>query len=271
LIAIAPYVDEIREKLGPHADRMLELLRPHIRISTRKAKAADLKLGGSRLGGLPDLPPGVDWPSANGEPIDFVGQIALADVARRDVDGKLPRDGVLAFFLGWAENERGWAAQVVYSDGELTPREWPGAGRLPRHRRPPKPTGIDFTADVVLPPPSSRFVSSDERRPSYDPRTGESRLQPAVVALPQPVFEAYYEIWERWHEAHDHAHHGMLGYDRYLEGYQLPAQVMLLRLDADGTIPFDFVEAACLYFLIDEDALAGEDFANVDAYLGATI
>jgi hypothetical protein len=204
------------------------------------------------------------------EPIQLVAQIALGEVARRDVDGKLPRTGVLALFAGWAEAEPGWASEVIYSDGELEPRAWPRVDS-PRYRRPPKPIGIDFTADVVLPPPFSRFLSSEARGPSYDPRSGESRVQPALVELPPPAFAAYCEIYDRWHERHDFTHHGLLGYDRAMEGYQRHDQVMLLRLDADNQVPVAFIEAACLYFLIEEAALAGEDFARVEAYFGATI
>ena len=43
-----------------------------------------LTLGGqgrSRLGGSPDLPPGISWPSWQGRELGFLGQVDLADVA----------------------------------------------------------------------------------------------------------------------------------------------------------------------------------------------
>ncbi|WP_414531151.1 DUF1963 domain-containing protein [Corynebacterium efficiens] len=44
---------------------------------------SSVQVGGSRLGGLPDLPRGQDWflNSSTGAPLNFVAQINLAEVA----------------------------------------------------------------------------------------------------------------------------------------------------------------------------------------------
>lgn len=89
--------------------------------------------GTSRLGGLPDLPPGVAWPQWRGRPHSFVGQIRLENVAPFDEQQILPPSGLLSFF--WdsaavgqyaagceAEDGAGWgfdpedvgAARVLY-------------------------------------------------------------------------------------------------------------------------------------------------------------
>src|SRR5688572_18856159 len=99
--AIEEAIAEIRasKPLAKHAKRILELVRPHIRFTLRKGKAADNKPGASRLGGEPDLPTGTPWPIGPGwdgeAPMDFLAQIDLDTVARRDVDGLLPKSGVL--------------------------------------------------------------------------------------------------------------------------------------------------------------------------------
>ena len=266
---IERYIAEIRAEasLADHADRLLELVRPHIRITPREARAADAAIGASRLGGEPDLPEGTAWPIVEETAIAFVGQLDLADLSRRDVDGLLPRDGLLAFFCGWVEarSDYGWAVLHAASDNlERRTR--------PRGDRPEKTMGIDVSADLVLPPPWTRFVSSTaQSRAVYDPRTGETGESPTLLALPQPAHEAYYGIYERWREETGWNQHGLLGYERMMDGAQRQDEVMLLRLDADNELPHDFVEAATLYFLIPADALAVQDFSRCIAHYGATI
>src|SRR5262245_26635356 len=47
---------------------------------------SDLRPGASRFGGVPDLPPGTEWPDRDGVPMEFIAQIRLADLA----DPRLP-------------------------------------------------------------------------------------------------------------------------------------------------------------------------------------
>jgi uncharacterized protein YwqG len=68
-------------------------------------------LGGSRIGGLPDLPEDAAWPvypgpqqsdaaweGLKGEPLAFLLQVNLAEVAPFDLEGVLPTSGMLHFF-----------------------------------------------------------------------------------------------------------------------------------------------------------------------------
>jgi hypothetical protein len=79
---------------------------PGIKLHAKPAKTR-LAVGRSKLGGHPDLPADFVWPAAtragNGKsltaaPLSFIGQIALADVARLDRDHLLPSAGWLLFF-----------------------------------------------------------------------------------------------------------------------------------------------------------------------------
>ncbi|HVI02273.1 MAG TPA: DUF1963 domain-containing protein, partial [Enhygromyxa sp.] len=40
------------------------------------------EVGSSRIGGDPDLPVGVPWPEVDGEPLVFVAQLDLAEIAK---------------------------------------------------------------------------------------------------------------------------------------------------------------------------------------------
>lgn len=59
-------------------------------------------LGTTRLGGQPDLPDGVDWPRTDAPdetPMSFFAQVRLDEVARFDLECRLPAQGLLSFFF----------------------------------------------------------------------------------------------------------------------------------------------------------------------------
>jgi uncharacterized protein YwqG len=135
--------------LGRVVDKLEALLRPSIRIRIRKSDENAIEIGASKIGGVPDLPQGFEWPRWAGRlqnresttpkptpaPIDnehrhsgqdgpmfFWGQFRMADVAPHDAEGILPTTGMLYVYcalwvdaLGCAEDDRG-ARRVIYRE-----------------------------------------------------------------------------------------------------------------------------------------------------------
>jgi hypothetical protein len=66
--------------------------------------APQAALGTTRLGGLPDLADGVDWPASADGLWTFYAQIDLADVVRQGGPTTLPERGLLSFFSGSIES-----------------------------------------------------------------------------------------------------------------------------------------------------------------------
>jgi hypothetical protein len=92
---------EFWEQLAPHC-------RPSIRVLPQAGPlAAPLALGGSRLGGAPDMPAAAAWPTWHGRSLSFVAQLNLAEVAPHDVRKLLPSTGWLAFFYDALEQPWG--------------------------------------------------------------------------------------------------------------------------------------------------------------------
>ncbi len=84
-------------------------------------------VGGSKIGGAPHLPPGLEWPTIDGEETTLLVQLALAEIARADPSGVVPAEGVLYAFV--TENARG---TLLYTDStDLTPRS--PAHAIPEH------------------------------------------------------------------------------------------------------------------------------------------
>lgn len=90
----------VQETLPPDfAAAVLPLIRPSIRLIPGAPDPT--RPLASRLGGVPHVPPGWNWPmfdEEEPEPYRFVGQIDCRDLAGLDGVDALPKDGLLAFF-----------------------------------------------------------------------------------------------------------------------------------------------------------------------------
>jgi len=105
-----------KAKLGARTSQILTALAPSVRLVPKPASAP--LLGGSRLGGLPDLAAEVEWPRGAKGPLSFVAQINLADASRADSTGTLPKQGLLSFFydlatMPWSDDARAPSAIAV--------------------------------------------------------------------------------------------------------------------------------------------------------------
>ncbi|MGW6060431.1 YwqG family protein [Streptomyces sp. NPDC055189] len=77
------------------AVRWVGLLRPAVRLE--RAEAADVTVG--QLGGLPQLPTEVKWPSWDGHgPLSFIASVDCAKLPAGAADIALPTEGTLSFF-----------------------------------------------------------------------------------------------------------------------------------------------------------------------------
>lgn len=92
-------------------------------------------IGTSRLGGLPDLPDEIDWPTWNGVPLAFIAQINVAEGEPFDLEECLPKSGMLYFFYEAARQTWGYdpkdsgSCRVLFYEGpvsDLTRRKAPG-------------------------------------------------------------------------------------------------------------------------------------------------
>ncbi|MEU9794969.1 YwqG family protein [Streptomyces sparsogenes] len=247
------------------ADRWTVLLRPAAHL--RKAGPADPVAG--RLGGLPRLPEGVDWPVWEGHgPLAFVAAVDCAALPGEALDIPLPADGVLAFFYYGDEDDD---ALVDTAD----PATWPGARVL--HLPPgsaaaperPAPAGITPYPEVDL------TVHTAPSAPDFDSLAltaafGEGELP--------DVFQR--AVWQHQsgpaHQIGGHAQsvqtaveivvaHGALGgrevswedprIEKEAEGW-----VLLAQFDSDEDADMTWGDAGALYWLIRPDDLAAGRF-----------
>ncbi len=76
-------------------------------IQLKIARKETYKLGATRFGGKPDVPPDFIWPTYEGEsydhvvkdrPLTFLAQLNCAELAQFDAEHLLPDHGLLSFF-----------------------------------------------------------------------------------------------------------------------------------------------------------------------------
>jgi hypothetical protein len=117
-------------------------LQPSLRVRPSRGR---VRVGGSKIGGSPDLPEGSAWPTVDGIALAFVAQLDVREVAR--VFGKecpLPRRGLLSFFFdaNLTDYENGRTpdrSRVIWTEdvARVVPRAPPpGVSRLPSVARP---------------------------------------------------------------------------------------------------------------------------------------
>jgi hypothetical protein len=94
-------VEPIEKKLFKNLNTLREIRAA--KLERDRIVLEEMPLGASRVGGLPDLPPGIKWPTYKGKKIPFLAQIDLSSMAADTV--LLPADGWLYAF-GLFDNEK---------------------------------------------------------------------------------------------------------------------------------------------------------------------
>src|SRR5262249_8470183 len=78
----------------------------------------NIEIGASKMGGCPDLPADINWPSWH-EPMAFIGQFNLAAVSPYDREALLPSQGLLSFFYE-TDGEPGYSAKLDMGPGAFS-------------------------------------------------------------------------------------------------------------------------------------------------------
>ncbi|HJS85803.1 MAG TPA: YwqG family protein [Acetobacteraceae bacterium] len=258
--------DELRASLltgglARIADAVIAQSAESIRLRTTPIAEGQLPLGATKIGGQPDLAPGVAWPAWQGVPQSFIAQIALPDLAPYAASRVLPTTGLLSFFsdaeqlaAGYDPGDRGgWL--VTYTDA--APRAL---------RRTPRPGGDSFAACAVRFAPEVTLPMLDVLRAEFDLTDGE--------------VEAYWALDRRVYppDGSGQVIHRLLGHPQPIQDdmrttLQFAASVpgppaagaadwrLLLQVDSDDAARMMWGDVGRLYYWLPAAALARRDFS----------
>jgi uncharacterized protein YwqG len=251
------------------------MLRNSIRIETRRTNEEELTPGTSKFGGLPDLPPSLEWPSVEDTPLAFIAQISLTDVASYDIEGVLPTSGTLYFFyevsghnnLGaYPEDSESW--HVSYYDGDLSmlaPTTPPSA--LDDRAR-FSACALEFSNEITLPQSESVYIDrlALSQRPGINwaekLRTGQwtdeerERLRIGQSRIWED--ESYGEVTDYLYDLYemgDAPRHRLLGHPDQLQGdMQRECELVSKGLTWDDVNYREMTEATNWWLLLQVDS-----------------
>jgi uncharacterized protein YwqG len=245
-----------------------KLIQESIRLRAYPANEKELLVGSSKLGGKPDLPASISWPVWKDNPMSFIAQIRLEDIAIYPPASRMPKNGMLSFFYdslqetyGDNPDDRGgW--QVFFMGGDS--RNWqpaPFPPSLPDAAR-FSACSLTFTPELTLPTSPSQILgkidwSSDEIK----------RYEDFLANFPTPV-------------DHTTVHHRMFGHPNQLQDdMQLQSALfangipdiddpraaaqaaqkahwnLLLQVDSDDNAKMKWATAGMIYYWIEDLAL----------------
>lgn len=257
-------------KLKELKDEILGAIQPSIQLQLVKSNDIRLKVGTSKIGGHPDLPVGWSIPKHNEKELHFIAQINLHDMQSHNVDGLLPKTGMLYFFYdaneqpwGFDPNDKGMH-QVLFCE-------------FPDYLRRVVPNQESF-------PPS---VISFQTKPTVH----ESVYSDVEVEGDEP-YEFAWEMSELHFDEGNGKFHHLLGHPQsiqsevmdvechlvtngfYLgEGYPTDEEIealegsgedwtLLFQLDSNDESAMDWGDDGRLYFWIKKGDLAQKNFEN---------
>lgn len=260
LIKPALYIKKVYETKSVPQPRLFGLFR---RSPKQVRIGRPVAVGASKVGGVPDLPPGEAWPLDKGVPMQFLAQLNCREIAEYQSLTGLPADGVLQFY----QSDHGNESRVRF----FPPGTNLGAAVVPELIQSQKlllaEFGIEFGMLPTIPHYETDIYKSLHLSEEDDELLAETRaclnaeIQKAQHGLHQiggypdavqgDVFTEveYYAAGKKqsWDEAAARAHHWLL----------------LLQFDTDGDLDVMWGDAGMIYFCIREDDLRAGRFENV--------
>lgn len=268
-------LENLIESVGlDHASRKLhEISRPAVRLASEAVELDDEPLGECRLGGLPDLPEELEWPTDRGRALSFLAQFRLSTLTPFDRRRLLPGRGHLWFFYDAEGQPQGQEPQdaesfrVLFHAGEQS--------ELSRRKPPP---GLS----IPVFPAASVQLSTESSLPP------EESHEAQVLDLSPEDWDLYYELLtglEATESLGTEPRHKLLGYaDPHQGDMRLDCQViasgrscreegifrsddalaldqgisewqLLLQLDSDPELGWNWEDAGRLYFMVRLDQL----------------
>lgn len=231
--------------LPPRTLASLQALRT-LSVRLKGAPGRPVRVGGTKLGGRPDLPPDLPWPSVDGIPQAFVGQIDLANVATaaRALQPESDGSGLLVFFCDSA-------FRVSNDDHE----------EMPCHV-------ALFPTGSTLAPRTAPDDVGEEWSLQELALQGEAEMMDVPVTAWEVerlgLTPAEHAAWWRGEEA-DSPRHRMFGYPEPIqnEPRRWTDETLLLQVDADPDAGMDWGDCGRLSYLIRREDLAASRFDHV--------
>jgi uncharacterized protein YwqG len=264
------------------SEELINAARPTILIELVNLPDSEISIGDSKIGGNPDLPVDYPWPKWREKPMGFIGQFNLSSASASDLQGLLPKQGLLSFFYDLYEMPWGYDPKKLgYSRVEYFPsgthfaqREVPDSEiRLP-------------CSGVVLSPSLTTPVSGSQ---DFEKLSTKTNLSEKEI---DKYWELATQIQAEYRQTNSASFHQLLGHSHNIQGdMQLEAELvtnglycgdqsgfkskrrkklepqsaewqLLFQLDSDDDGGFMWGDSGMLYYWIKHADLVNRRFEN---------
>lgn len=268
----------------PDAERIASFAERAVRLVPRPTSLERLALGASRFGGAPDVPAGFRWPAFHGEPLSFLAQLDLREVA----DRRLPSRGWLLVFYAslsdaWGHHRKDAPAwRVLWVDAPrraLKRAELPEA--LQEQWRSFRACSLRLAPATQIPSQGDEFLRSDDPGDATWMRFSDAQeratLRLAGVKDDEPhhhLFGHPQLVQGSMRSECERLHRGLRPSASRSARNELALQragnrdwQLLLQLDSDRRLDFQWSDMGRLYFWIRREDLARRAFDRTWMFL----
>lgn len=266
--------------LSVHSDVLSKLVSPALRM---KLKDFLNYAVGSKVGGIPDVPPTFEWPMVECEaiaPLEFLCQIDLDAIHKLWSNSGLPITGMLSFFADASEfdfggNPSAWKVFWFRDKAELAPAKAPSAE--PIWDNFPEETfsaySIDFEYVETLPDQCSQTVReinmTEEEQDRYDELLlayqGEPHDTPThqLLGHPQLIQQDLYSDCDDHLQSFDIKYQNVFPNPSKVASATVNDWCLLLQISSDDLPKFCWGDNGKLYFCIRKGDLENRIFDRV--------
>ena len=166
--------------LSDLGDQLLDLLRFKIRVELDSTRDFTKDSGISRCGGDPDVPKNFKWPYWNGEPLDFLLQVNLADTKHYEANQIPFKEGFLHVFFSTNQetnDKNSWKIMYTNTDKKDLVRMKNPSNSSHKKFTP----GLMFFKDISLPTPWTKSIG--EILPNGKARDNYESMYEELLAL----------------------------------------------------------------------------------------
>lgn len=233
-------------------DAILNASRNSIKIGKNNVEEDQIPIGGSKIGGLPDMPADWEFPKYKNGLLSFLGQFSLKELKPYDVENDLPNSGILYIFYDvveqpWGFKEDEGCFKVLYFDGDekdLVRKKYPEETEdyfpLPVFH-------VSFSNMLTLPEYPENMKFSDDEQDNYFLLRQEliqPNNEPAHYISGYP-FSIQNDVFDEFNLTPEEA-------------------LLLLQIDSDEEdLKLLWGDSGIIYFCIDKISLASKQFDKV--------
>jgi uncharacterized protein YwqG len=184
-------------------ENFIKMVRPTIGIKSKACQDAQIPLGKSKIGGQPDLPGDLQWPTFNNKPMIFVAQYNLADVPPESNNGVLPAEGFFYVFISHEHENNDQTFRLFYNSSKNISRTPFPVGLVDQFKL--KAAKIDFFEFFTIPDDENYKLEEVEEKLS-DSEFGFYDLHEEVTEYIEKIT----------HHTSDNLHQ-LIGHDRSIQ------------------------------------------------------